>query len=108
MKKFENPPVYINCPLHPNCTCLEAQDINCICCNRQNRDDDYRLSYNSSDKSCQTDETETGENSVIMLPVRMTLIRADGKIWYETLPLVNTSCESCTAHFREITRKSST
>ena len=35
-KKFDTYPAQlVNCSIHPGCSCLEAQDINCIFCNKQ-------------------------------------------------------------------------
>ena len=34
--KFDTyPPQLVNCSVHPDCSCLEAQDINCIYCNAE-------------------------------------------------------------------------
>ena len=36
MKKFDTYPAQlVNCSVHPGCSCLEAQDINCISCNSE-------------------------------------------------------------------------
>ena len=111
MRKFEDPPVHSECKLHPGCTCLETQDINFVCCNSQNSIEEYRLKYVRREKSTQTRDdandavadksTQTDDaNGIIMIPARMKLIRADGRIWYETMPLLK--CESCTSKFQEI------
>ena len=49
-----------------------------------------------ADKSTQTDDV----NVVRLIPTKMKLIRADGRIWYETMPLLK--CESCVSKFKEI------
>ena len=56
-KKFDTYPAQlVNCSIHPGCSCLEAQDINCIFCNKQLLEEEEEGEEDSHlDLNCQED-----------------------------------------------------
>ena len=69
--KFDTyPPQLVNCSVHPDCSCLEAQDINCISCNAEikrfnanTKEQEQEQEDSSLDLNCEEDfETAIAES----------------------------------------------
>ena len=64
--KFDTyPPQLVNCSVHPDCSCLEAQDINCISCNAITKEQEDSPPDLNCEEDFETDIAEPQQEIVI-------------------------------------------
>ena len=66
MKKFDtNPAELVSCSVHPGCSCLETQDINCISCNAITKEQEDSPPDLNCEEDFETDIAEPQQEIVI-------------------------------------------
>ena len=66
MKKFDtNPAELVSCSVHPGCSCLETQDINCISCNAITKEQEDSPPDLNCEEDFETDIAEPQQEIVV-------------------------------------------